>query len=60
MSALSPTLGGLIKLHDPAFVKIKGSSISYHKHLGGVGATGVDVQPCLVRLGTAGAQPERL
>ena len=60
VTKLSPALGSLITFHDPEWVKVKGTSVTYHKHLAGVGATGIDVQPCLVRLGTAGAQPVRL
>jgi len=54
---LSPALGGLIHLHEPEFVKVHGTSVAIHHHLAGVGATGLDVQPCLVRLGAAGAPP---
>jgi len=56
---LSPALGGLIHLHEPEFVKVHGTSVAIHHHLAGVGATGLDVQPCLVRLGAAGAPPAR-
>ncbi len=54
---ISPSLASLVDLHEPQFIKFEPESFKYHRHLAGLGASGLEVNPCLVRLGTTGALP---
>lgn len=56
LSAVSPSLASLVKLHEPQFVRFEGHSVDYDRHLAGLSASGVEVNPCLVRLGANGAR----
>ena len=54
---ISLSLASLVDLHEPDFVKFVATSFENHRHLAGLGAWGLEVNPCLVRLGTTGALP---
>ncbi|KAK9841746.1 hypothetical protein WJX81_000306 [Elliptochloris bilobata] len=55
LSSISTSLADLVNIHDPSFVRFEGESLEYHKHAAGMGATGLEVNPCLMRLGLVGA-----
>ena len=42
---VSPSLASLVNLHEPEFIKFEADSFEYHRHLAGLGASGLEVNP---------------
>lgn len=54
LQKISPSLASMVKVHDPEFVKFEAHSMEWKNHFAGLGATGLSVSPCLVRMGAVG------
>ena len=55
LTNISPSLASMVKFHEPEFAKFESHSVEWHNRVAGLGATGLSISPCLVRMGAVGA-----